>query len=58
MCGSAARIMIRNYYNGLTKEEMGEVLLQTGVYCGIAPPHRTASELRRRRLGNAACKGV
>ena len=28
--------MIRNYYNGLTKEEIGEVLLQTGVYCGIA----------------------
>lgn len=22
--------------NGLTKEEIGEVLLQTGVYCGIA----------------------
>ena len=52
MCGSAARFVIRNYYNGLTKEEIGEVLLQTGVYCGIAAAEdsfRIAQEAFRER---------
>ena len=38
--------------NGLTKEEIGEVLLQTGVYCGIAAAEdsfRIAQEAFRER---------
>lgn len=38
--------------NGLTKDEIGEVLLQTGVYCGIAAAEdsfRIAQEAFRER---------
>lgn len=38
--------------NGLTREEIGEVLLQTGVYCGIAAAEdsfRIAQEAFRER---------